>query len=201
VKPGAQPYVGCENALRQVEQLRCKTLTIGYEKNVPDGWRAGGCMDESSGASVTASAWLNRRRRKLWRKPAPCGSRLRSPAKASATCTTSVLEIVLRPRGGGKPVHVPTDEDARRWMTGRVTTVRLDAALPESLVPGDYGLLLALPDAAPALRGRAACAVRFANEGAWEPLPVSTASGTSSACAERPHPAPRRPHSSALEMP
>jgi hypothetical protein len=32
VKPGAQPYVGCENALRQLEQLRYKTLNIGYER-------------------------------------------------------------------------------------------------------------------------------------------------------------------------
>jgi hypothetical protein len=49
-----------------------------------------------------------------------------------------------------------------------MTTVRLSAALPKALTPGEYDLYLALPDAAEPLRSRPEYAIRFANQGVWD---------------------------------
>ena len=50
-------------------------------------------------------------------------------------------------------------------MPSESTTFRVVATLS----PGEYDILLQLPDAAPSLRDRPEFAVRFANAGIWEP--------------------------------
>ena len=73
--------------------------------------------------------------------------------------------LVLRERSTGRIQRVPIATDARRWMPSESATFRVTA----TLAPGEYDILLHLPDAAPSLRDRPEFAVRLANPGVWEP--------------------------------
>ncbi|SPE42322.1 hypothetical protein SBA3_520003 [Candidatus Sulfopaludibacter sp. SbA3] len=72
--------------------------------------------------------------------------------------------LVLRDRATGRMERVTVATDPRRWMLGESTQVHATAKAP----PGEYEILLHLPDAAESLRGRPEYAVRFANDGVWE---------------------------------
>ena len=57
----AQPFIGCENALRQLDELHFKTLNSGYERVCwTAGARAAACR-KSSGGWDTVSGWSNRK--------------------------------------------------------------------------------------------------------------------------------------------
>jgi hypothetical protein len=50
-------------------------------------------------------------------------------------------------------------------MPSELATFRITT----TLAPGEYDILLHLPDTAPSLRDRPEYAIRFANPGVWEP--------------------------------
>ena len=73
--------------------------------------------------------------------------------------------LVLRDRATGRIQRIPAASDPRRWMPSELATFRITT----TLAPGEYDMLLHLPDAAPSLRDRPEYAIRFANPGVWEP--------------------------------
>ncbi|MEM9811031.1 MAG: DUF4832 domain-containing protein [Pseudomonadota bacterium] len=77
------------------------------------------------------------------------------------------VEIVLRDPNG-QTFTVETGIDARSWDDGKVTTVQIDAVLPDGMTPGNYEVLLSLPDPSDELDDRPEYAIRLANEGVWE---------------------------------
>ena len=83
------------------------------------------------------------------------------------------LEIVLREKTTGEAVRlkVNTAEDVRALLPapGQTKKLALIATLPASLPPGQYALLLNLPDPAPSLLARPEYSIRLANQGMWEP--------------------------------
>lgn len=165
--PDAQPYIGCENALRELEELRYTTLNIGYHKQVLQGWRDQGCMRE-------IERRLGYRFRLLDSEVSVAGDRLRLRFRVANDGFGNLynprpLEVVLRSKSGGETIHLRTTEDPRRWMPGRVTGVRLTLRVPQTVKAGDYEVLLFLPDASERLRGRPEYAIRLANQGVWEP--------------------------------
>lgn len=168
-KEDAQPFIGCGNALRELEQLHFNTLNIGYLVDVLDGWRAGGCMAE-----------IERRlgyRFRLVDSEAPAAAAAGEEFWLALTVANEgfgnlynkrPVEIVLRAGSSGETIRLATEEDPRRWMTGRETKVRLTGRIPEAAEPGEYEVLLGLPDPAASLRGRPEYAIRLANEDVWE---------------------------------
>ncbi|MCL6526345.1 MAG: DUF4832 domain-containing protein [Thermaceae bacterium] len=52
----------------------------------------------------------------------------------------------------------------RRWAGGQTTTVIADIALPEGVIPGEYDVLLYLPDASAKMARRPEYAIRRANQ-------------------------------------
>jgi hypothetical protein len=169
-KEDAQPFMGCENALRQLDELHFNTLNIGYLQEVLDGWRAGGCM-----------AKVERRlgyRFRLVDSEASAAVAAGGEFRLSFTVANEgfgnlynqrPLEIVLRPAGGGEELRLATGEDPRRWMTGRNTLVQLVVRIPAKTKPGEYQVLLSLPDSSETLRGRPEYAIQLANAEVWEP--------------------------------
>ena len=166
----AQPFIGCENALRELDELHFNTLNVDYHKDVLNGWRVGGCM-----------ATIERRlgyRFRLVDSEAPVTARPGGGISLAFTVFNEgfgnlynqrPLEVVLRPKAGGDWIRLATAEDPRRWMTGRETAVRVVATIPEATAAGEYDVLLSLPDLASSLEGRPEYAVRLANAGVWEP--------------------------------
>ena len=166
----AQPFVGCENALRELDELHFNTLNYDYHKDVLGGWRAAGCMPE-----------IERRlgyRFRLVDSEAPAAAAPGGEIRLAFTIVNEgfgnlynkrPLVVVLRPKAGGESILLATGEDPRRWMTGRETAVRIAANIPEAAAIGEYEVLLWLPDLAASLQDRPEYAVRLANAGVWEP--------------------------------
>ena len=59
-------------------------------------------------------------------------------------------------------------DDPQLWMPGETITVKVSAGIPVA-ASGSYEVLLRLPDAGANLKNRPEYAVRFANQGLWEP--------------------------------
>jgi hypothetical protein len=162
-KEDAQPFVGCENALRELAFQRFNTLNSGYHPEVLDSWTRGGCMGEIRRRLgyrfrlVDSSAQVVGRELRV-------SVTVRNDGFANLYNPRPVI-LVLRNRSTGRMQRVPVDSDPRRWMPSESATFSIAA----SLAPGEYDILLHLPDAAPSLRNRPEFAVRFANAGVWEP--------------------------------
>ncbi len=166
----AQPFIGCENALKEMAYQRYSTLNIDYQRGVLNGWETGGCMPEV--------------RRRLGYRYRLLESR--APASAAAGGALSLalsvvndgfanlynprpLEVVLRHQQSRRVYRLQTAEDPRRWGPGEPRRVELTGGVPADAAPGLYDLLVYLPDADAKLRDRPEYAVRFANEQVWEP--------------------------------
>jgi hypothetical protein len=162
-KEDAQPFIGCENALRELAYQRFSTLNSGYLKDVLDGWTAGGCMPEIQRRLgyrfrlVESSARVNGQILLVSITVVNDGfSNLYNPRP---------VNLILRDRATGRIERIPIATDPRRWMPGEPVILRVTATVPAE----PYDLLLHLPDATERLQDRPEYAVRFANDGVWEP--------------------------------
>lgn len=149
----ARPYIGCENALRELEQLHFQTLNIDYLKEVLDGWRAGGCM---AGIERRLGYRFQLNESEVSPVAAPGGEFRLTFTVANLgfgnLYNKRPVEVVLRPKASGESIRLATDEDPRRWMAGRETVVRFAGRLPEGTAAGEYDVLLWLPDLATSLQ-------------------------------------------------
>jgi hypothetical protein len=59
--------------------------------------------------------------------------------------------------------------DPRRWLPGEPINLTAQVPIPATLEPGTYQLSIRMPDPHPDLRGDVRYAVRFANQGTWNP--------------------------------
>lgn len=175
----AQPYVGCPNALKDLAYMRFSTLNIGYEQNVLQGWRNGGCFDEISRrmgyrfelVSSSVPAAVNRTSNLVMSFniknvgfASPYNPR-RLELMFRNTSTKQVFRIRLT-TGSLKPVN--TNLDPRFWQPGTMTTVNINSPLPTGMPTGTYELLLNLADPYSGLYTRPEYSIRFANVGLWE---------------------------------
>jgi hypothetical protein len=166
----AQPYIGCENALAELARLRYSTLNEGYHEAVLQGWQAEGCYEE-------IAQRLGYRLRLL-------EGEFPTAITPNSLLTFSLIlvnegfaspynprgvEVALRSQQDGQvyPLTLQDVPDPRRWLPddGPIELL-IEANLPAELPPGDYELLLALPD--PRLPTRPEYHLRLANEHIWE---------------------------------
>jgi hypothetical protein len=69
--------------------------------------------------------------------------------------------------------------DPRRWLPGAIIELAAQVPIPATVAPGTYQLSLWLPDPHPDLRGDVRYAVRFANQGTWNPTAGENVLGVS----------------------
>lgn len=77
------------------------------------------------------------------------------------------VEMILRSQGGDE-YYLPLNEDPRRWMAGENQTIDVAAGIPDGIMPGEYQLLLNLPDPISKLYNRPEYSIRLANQNVWE---------------------------------
>jgi Domain of unknown function (DUF4832)/Domain of unknown function (DUF4874) len=171
----AQPYIGCDNALKELAYLRFNTLNIGYEQGVLNGWTTGGCMSQikqrlgyrfvllnakipdrvKPGSSLTVNISLKNDGFAAPYNPRPLELQLQN------TVTGKVLRVKLE---GGRAKN----QDPRFWQPGQTHEFNLEVGVPADLTDGDYRISLSLPDPEPNLYARAEYAIRFANLNTWQ---------------------------------
>jgi hypothetical protein len=165
----AEPYIGCANALKEMEYLRYSTLNIDYNPKVLGVWEQGGCMPE---------IWRRMGYRfRLTESRIPESVKPGSALEMSFTVTNDgwsnlynprPVEVVLRSRGTGKLYGLALTEDPRLWMPGEVRKVDVAGGIPAGAAEGAYEVMLRLPDAAASLQDRPEYAIRLANKDLWE---------------------------------
>ena len=162
-KEDAQPYVSCANALQELDFQHFNTLNALYHKEVLDSWVKGGCMPEIRRRLGYRFRLLNYSAQ-VEGRDVRVSVTIRNDGFANLYNPRPVL-LVLRDHATGRMQRVAIAADPRRWMASESAT----ASVTVTPLPGEYDILLHLPDAAPSLLGRPEYAVRFANRGVWEP--------------------------------
>ncbi len=160
----------CVEAMDAFRRQHVSYLDISdLPSSTDNGWKAGGC-------------WPEIRRRLGYRFQV---NNFESPGRV-APGGLLALKINLENTGWGnlhnpRPVYLVLDDgkifsraklsvDPRSWAAGSTTTLRLQVRIPAGWSAGKRRMSLWLPDAADALAANPSFSVRFANEGAWEPL-------------------------------
>jgi Domain of unknown function (DUF4832)/Domain of unknown function (DUF4874) len=169
----AQPYINCDNALKELAYMRWSAINQDYHPDVLQGWKTQGCY-------ATIERKLGYRYR-LLDASLPTAAPRGSGVTINLNMTNDgwarpynprTLEIVLKAKTGGKltrlAVAPPTDARLFLPAPGETKTLELSLTLPATLETGQYDVLLNLPDPAPSLHDRPEYSIRLANEGVWE---------------------------------
>ncbi|MCS6836756.1 MAG: DUF4832 domain-containing protein [Anaerolineae bacterium] len=168
----AAPYIGCQNALADLQLLRFSALNVDYHPGVLQRWRDEGCFEVIARRLGYRFELL---RGDFPSKAEPGQSveirlTLRNTGFASPYNPRG-LELVLRGFDTGSEYRLILDEipDVRRWLPdeGEIT-LNLRGAIPSEVTADDYEILLRLPDPAPTLYGLLDYSIRLANSGLWE---------------------------------
>ncbi len=168
----AAPYTGCENALADLTLLRFSALNRDYHPGVLQRWREEGCYDEIEQRlgyrlTLTTGDFPYSAERG---QPIRIRLNLQNVGFASPYNTRG-FEVSLRSLDSANEYRLTLDEtpDPRRWWpeNGEITLM-LSGILPHHLSPGDYMILLRLPDSYPNLHSRPEYSIRLANTNLWE---------------------------------
>jgi hypothetical protein len=165
------PRSECPTALDELARFHWSFLNISYHPGVIASWASGGCLDEMKRRlgyrlALVEGAYATEVR------PGTAftiETRLRNDGW-TAPFNPRLVELWLRPKTGGANYRVTLPDDPRFWPADAVQTYQLNYTLctPLAMPPGEYELLLRLPDPEPALYGRPEYSIRLANEGTWE---------------------------------
>ncbi len=162
-------YNAEDNARKELKRFHWSYLHRDYHPDVIGAWRDSGFLEEvkkhlgyrlvleeaASLAEVDAGAILD------------VSLKLSNRGWAAPYNPRSV-ELVLRSKSDGSLHHAALDADPRWWMPGQAVEIEQGLLVRQDTPPGEYDLLLWLPDPEPALRSRPEYAVRLANEGLWD---------------------------------
>lgn len=164
----AQPYIGCDNALQELERMRWSAINSRFEQGVLDTWRREGCMEEI--------------KRRLGYRFRLVNSTISSSLKPGGKFVAQfeiknigwaspynprLLEIILRNRETNQEYYLRVNEDPRRWLPLSSNTINVEAGLPQNITPGEYDAFINLPDPAFRLYNRPEYSIRLANENVW----------------------------------
>ena len=159
----SEPVIACANALKELEFQRFTTLNSMFNREVLDRWQQDGCMAE-------IERRLGYRLRLVESAVTVNGNTVQVTARVRNDGYADLynprpLYLVLRNRSDGTTTLTRVHQDPRRWFPGEDTEISMQSSAP----PGEYDVLLYLPDASERLQARPEYAVRFANQDVWEP--------------------------------
>ncbi len=165
----AQPYIGCDNALKELERMHWSDLNSRFEKGVLNTWENQGCMEEIKRRLGYRFKLVN----------SEISDNLKPGGKFFAKFEVEndgwaspynprLLEVILRNPETNKEYYLRVNEDPRVWLPGSSNVVNVEAGLPKSITPGKYDVLINLPDPAPRLYNRPEYSIRLANADVWQ---------------------------------
>jgi hypothetical protein len=165
----AQPYIQCDNALKELARMRWSDLNFEYEQEVLKLWETQGCLPEIQ----RRLGYRFRLESSVISSEVKPGGELSLNLKIANDGWASpynprLVEVILRHRRTGVKYYLPVEADPRRWLPDTITTLKVVGGIPDTISPGIYDVLLNLPDPAPELYRRPEYAIRLANENTWE---------------------------------
>jgi hypothetical protein len=164
------PGSDCPHATEELERMRWSALNKDFIACVLDSWKEQGCYNE-------VAKRLGYRFR-LIRSEVPKSVPVDSTLSLSFTIQNDGyatpynvrdLELILRSRAEGTVHKFEINADPRRWLPddGEIE-VEFSMTIPVSFVPGEYEVLLNLPDPEPTLNTNPRYSIRLANGNVWE---------------------------------
>ena len=171
-EPGSgQSRFDCQSAMKEMAQFHWSYLNVetgNSSRAVYDGWDTGGCLPEIKRRLGYRFALVQG----TYPEKVTSGGAFSMAIQLqndgwSSPINPRLVNLVLRKTGTGDIYTIPlTEEDPRFWLAG--TTQTINHTLIANVPPGNYELLLHLPDAEPTLSARPESAIRLANDGVWE---------------------------------
>lgn len=170
----ALPYIGCSNALKDLARMRWSTLN-SYNVSYGDGW---GVIKKWE-----AEGCLPKIQRRLGYRFRLINSTIPKKVKAAGTFSMKFeivndgwaspynprgLEVILRNPKTGNEYYLPVNNDPRLWLPGSTKVVNIVGGIPATMPPGEYQVLLNLPDPTSRLYKRPEYSIRLANQNIWE---------------------------------
>ncbi len=164
------PGSDCPKALEELERMRWSALNKDFIACVLDSWVDQGCYNE-------VAKRLGYRFR-LVRSEIPKSVPVDSTLSVSFTIQNDGyatpynardLELILRSKTDNTIHSFKINADPRRWLPddGEIE-VDFSMTVPASFVPGEYEVLLNLPDPEPTLNADPRYSIRLANQNVWE---------------------------------
>jgi hypothetical protein len=172
----AQPFIGCENALIDLQRMKYTTLNRGYHKDVYAKWQQEECLEE-----------VKRRlgyRFELLETTMPETMKANQALNLKIGVKNTGFATPFNPRGfalilRGKKTYelnitngqsIPENRllDPRFWTAGQTTQLETTLTLPTDLEAGQYDVLLHFYDPETTLKNKPEFAIQLANQGIWE---------------------------------
>lgn len=165
----AQPYIGCDNALQELERMRWSAINSRFEQGVLDTWRNEGCFGEIERRLGYRFHLINSEISESLKPGGKFFAKLEVENKGWATpYNPRLLEVILRNRETNQEYYLRVNEDPRSWLPGSSNTVNVEAGLPQSIASGEYDVFINLPDPTSELYNRPEYSIRLANVDVWE---------------------------------
>jgi hypothetical protein len=176
----AQPNgkrLSCADILREGKEYSLTYLNAEYDTAFHSQWKAQGCYEEVSRSMGYRFELVSAAHAQTVARGGALALRLEVNNTGWARLYNArPVQVVLRNKTNGTRIELAaTGADARRWLAGQTTASDINtAAVPANATPGEYEVLLALPDGAATLHADARYNVRFANRDdaaknqAWE---------------------------------
>ncbi len=86
----------------------------------------------------------------------------------ASTYNPRQVDLILRRAGSGERYYLRTGANPGFWLSGDTVLVSITGGIPDTMVTGDWEILLHLSDPEPELRHRPEYAIQLANVGLWE---------------------------------
>jgi len=174
-------HTSCDRMRWILEKDHWSTMNVSYGENFNNkaylAWKEGGCYDEIAlhlgyrfrlvEANIPEESFLDKEfsmsftiHNDGWASPHnPRGLEI-----ILRNTTTQAITKLIVTDGSGIPEN--HDHDPRFWMGGKEITIKVLQKLPSTLAPGEYEILINMPD--PLLYGRPEFSIRLANKNIWE---------------------------------
>ncbi|MGV3704069.1 MAG: DUF4832 domain-containing protein [Arcticibacter sp.] len=165
------PANDCEpagKAQQEFATMHYSYLNAHYNNNVNNDWQTGGCMDNIKRNLGYRFVLLNG----VYPDQVVRGTSMTivinlKNAGYASPFNKRTAKLLLRNKQNNEVFSFDLASDVRKWFSGN-HQIQESIKVPADLAPGDYELLLNLPDVYESLATRAEYSIRLANEDVWE---------------------------------
>lgn len=170
----SQVFTSCSQALQEFERMRWSTINSfanaeGEGVQVVEKWKNEGCYQEIERRLGYRFRIIDSTIPKEVKPGGTFAMKLRIANDGWASpYNPRAAEIILRHSETGKKYKLSIKEEPRFWMPGQVKEINISGGVPAEIIPGEYQVLLNLPDPTSSLYGRPEYSIRMANQNVWE---------------------------------